>query len=69
MGIVLAWSSTYPGTIDTVATNFPTVSDGVHDVISSHVNSLSSAVVALQNVSSGFLLQRKGLLITKVAFS
>ena len=53
MGIVLAWSSNYPTVKDTVATNYPQVSDGVHDVLSSHVNSLASAVVALQSVVGG----------------
>ncbi len=54
MGVVLNWSSDYPTTIDDLITNFPELSDGVHDVLDSHVNELASAVVALQTVAGGF---------------
>lgn len=53
MGVLLAWASNYPAQKDTVATNFPVVTDGVHDVLASHVNALASAVVAVQNVLGG----------------
>lgn len=49
MGIILNWNSTYPaGGIDNTVTNFPTVTDGIHDVLASHVNSLASAVIELE---------------------
>lgn len=54
MGVVLSWASTYPSTKDTIATNFPEVTDGTHDVMASHVNSLASAVVEVQEVLGGF---------------
>lgn len=53
MGVVLAWASNYPTMIDTIGTNFPAVSDGVHDVLSSHVNSMAQAIVGLENVVGG----------------
>lgn len=53
MGIVLAWSSNYPATTDTIGTNFPTVSDGVHDVLASHVNAVATAVVGLEGAVGG----------------
>lgn len=54
MGTVLAWASNYPSSVDTISTNFPAVTDGTHDVVASHVNSLASAVVELQEVVGGF---------------
>jgi len=49
MGIVLNWNSTYPGGgIDDTTINFPVLTDTVHDVMASHVNSLAAAVIALQ---------------------
>tara|TARA_R100001244_G_scaffold36778_3_gene33654 strand:- start:6772 stop:8019 length:1248 start_codon:yes stop_codon:yes gene_type:complete len=53
MGTVLDWSSNYPTTIDTVASNFPTLADGVHDIRASHLNSVASAVVALESKVTG----------------
>lgn len=53
MGVVLNWTSAYPTTIDDRITNFPTVTDNVHDVLASHVNELADAVVALQAVAGG----------------
>lgn len=53
MGIILAWSSSYPTTKDTVLANFPAVSNGVHDVSASHVNALADAVVAIEDVLGG----------------
>lgn len=56
MGIVLNWSTGYngtPGSVDDTVTNFPTVTDGVHDVLASHVNSLAAAVIQLQTIQSG----------------
>lgn len=49
MGVILNWASTYPaGGIDDTVTNFPTVVDGTHDVLASHVNSLAAAVIELE---------------------
>lgn len=49
MGIVLNWNSTYPGGgIDDTTINFPILTDIVHDVLASHVNSLASAIIALE---------------------
>lgn len=49
MGIVLNWNSTYPGGgIDNTSINFPPVSDGIHDVLATHVNALASAVINLE---------------------
>jgi hypothetical protein len=53
MAVVLDWSSTYPGTKDTISTNFPRVDDGTHFVKDTHVNSLADAVVALETVVGG----------------
>jgi hypothetical protein len=54
MGVVLNWNSVYPTSIDDQITNFPTVTDTVHDVMASHVNELAQAVVALETASGGF---------------
>lgn len=56
MGISLPWLSNYPASIDDRITNFPVVSDNVHDVLASHVNELADATVALQNVLGGLRL-------------
>lgn len=49
MGIVLNWNSTYPGGgIDNTTINFPPVSDGIHDVLATHVNALANAVINLE---------------------
>lgn len=56
MGIVLNWSTGYTGTpasVDDAVTNFPPVTDGVHDVLASHVNSLAQAVIQLETIQSG----------------
>lgn len=55
MGIVLNWNSGYTGVAgseDDTVTNFPTVTDGVHDVMASHVNELASAVIQLQTIQT-----------------
>lgn len=49
MSVTVDWSSSYPSIIDTIATNFPVLTDNVNVVRASHVNSLASAVVALEN--------------------
>lgn len=49
MGIVLNWNSTYPGGgIDDTTINFPPVSDGIHDVLATHVNAVANAVIQLE---------------------
>jgi len=49
LGIVLNWNSTYPGGgIDNTTINFPPVSDGIHDVLATHVNALANAVINLE---------------------
>lgn len=55
MGTILNWNSGYtgnPGTEDDRVTNFPALTDDVHVVMASHVNSLADAVVQLQNTQS-----------------
>lgn len=49
MGIVLNWSPTaFPGALDSGAGSFPLLTDGIHDIMASHPNSLASAVDALE---------------------
>ena len=56
MGTILNWSSSYPATVDSIGTSFPTLQNNVHDVLASHVNELANAVVAIQGVIGGFRL-------------
>jgi hypothetical protein len=51
MGLILPWSTVYPGAIDDNITNFPTLTDNVHDVIASHQNAVATAVIALEQES------------------
>lgn len=53
MATLLNWTSGYPSTVDTISGSFPVLTDGVHFVAATHVNSLASAVVGLQNVVGG----------------
>jgi hypothetical protein len=50
MGIILDWTSGYPGAIDDLVTNFPPMVNSVHDVRASHVNELANAIIAVQTV-------------------
>lgn len=46
MGTVLNWVSAYPDTVDT----FPTLTDGVHTVMASHVNSLATSLIKVETL-------------------
>lgn len=50
MPVIYNWSTTYPGAVDvtSAAGSLQAVVDGTHVVMASHVNSLATAVVALQ---------------------
>jgi hypothetical protein len=49
MGIDLNWTATaYPASLDATAGSFPTLVDGVHNILASHPNSLASAVEAVE---------------------
>lgn len=55
MGVVLEWSSGYDGSaasVDDAVADFPTLSDGTHDVLASHVNSLASALITIQTIQA-----------------
>jgi len=55
MGVILNWSTGYSGTpasVDDAVVNFPTLSDGTHDVLASHVNELALAVIQLETIQS-----------------
>jgi len=55
MGVILNWSTGYSGTpasVDDAVVNFPTLSDGTHDVLASHVNELAAAVIQLETIQS-----------------
>jgi len=54
MGISLPWNSVYPGVVDSVAVNFPVVTNAIHDVLATHVNEMASAIVALEIGLGGF---------------
>lgn len=55
MGVTLDWSSSYPDIIDTIDTNFPTLSNNINNVRVSHVNELAKVIVALENAIVGIL--------------
>ena len=51
MGIVLNWSTGYNGTVASVddrVSDLPTLADGVHDVMASHVNTLADICIELE---------------------
>lgn len=50
MGVVKNWSTTYPGSIDvtTAGGSMESLTDGVHDVMASHPNSLAAAIIKLE---------------------
>lgn len=54
MGLVLAWTSGYPAAVDDQVTNFPTLTNSVHDVLASHQNVVAGAVVYLERENKGF---------------
>lgn len=54
MGIVLDWSTTYPGAVDDTITSFELLTDTVHDVVVSHPNELAAAVIFLERENTGY---------------
>jgi hypothetical protein len=58
MGIVLNWSTGYNGTaasVDDRVSDLPTLADGVHDVMASHVNALADICVELETNQADLL--------------
>lgn len=58
MGISLAWSTGYNGaaaSVDNRVSDMPTVADGVHDVIASHVNTLADIAVELETEQAALI--------------
>lgn len=49
---ILNWTSNYPSSID----SFPTLSDNVHSVMASHVNSLAASVIELETIQEEAVL-------------
>ncbi len=61
MGVVLNWTSVYTPVLGSSIDSFPTVADGVHDVLASHVNSLATSLVAVETLQQSLAATVSGL--------
>ncbi len=64
MGIVLNWTSVYTPVLGSSIDSFPTVTDGTHDVMASHVNSLATSLVAVETLQQSLASTVAGLGVT-----
>jgi hypothetical protein len=75
VGVILNWSTGYTGTpasVDDTTANFPTLSNGTHDVLDSHVNQLALAVIQIETIQSALsplVVKDEGSILTSGATS